>query len=107
MAQVNKNLVAIDENITLDIPTDATAVVGVQYGVGGLGTIVLEGSMDAGASWFTIQLLKPDGTAAVLLLAAAGQGYADVSYCDRVRVRKSVAGAGGVLVGVNLATRAA
>lgn len=106
MAQVNKALVGAGETIVLDIPTDDTAVVGIQYGAGGLGTIILEGTMDGGASWFTIQLQKPDGTAAVLLLAAPGQGYADVSYCDKVRVNKTVAGAGAVNVSVNLSTRA-
>lgn len=107
MAQVNKALVALNDNIILDIPTDDTAVVGIQYGAGGLGTIELQGTMDGGATWFTIQLLKPDGTAAALNLAAPGQGYADVSYCDKIKINKTVAGAGGVNVSVNLSTRAA
>jgi hypothetical protein len=105
MARANKALANINDELRFDIPTDDTAVVGVQYPVGGAGTIILEGTMDGGVTWFTIQMLKPDGTAAVLLLAAAGQGYADVSYCDMVRIRMTVAGANNVTM--TLATRAA
>jgi hypothetical protein len=96
MATVRKTLVALNDNIAIDIPTEHGAVAGVEYGVGGLGTIELQGRMHNLGAWFTIQLLKPDGTAAALNLAAAGVGYADVSYCDMVRVNKTVAGAGGV-----------
>lgn len=107
MATVNKVLTAINEEIILDIPTDRTAICGLQYGAGGLGTVELQGTMDAGVTWFTIQLSKPDGTAAALSLVAAGQGYAEVGYCDRVRAKKTVAGAGPVTTTLNLATRAA
>jgi hypothetical protein len=107
MATVRKTLVALNENITLDIPTDKGAIAGVEYGAGGLGTIELQGQMHPAGAWFTIQLLQPDGTAAALNLAAAGVGYADVSYCDKVRVNKTVAGAGGVDVDFTVNTKAA
>ena len=106
MATVRKTLVAANDNIELDIPTDKGAVAGVEYGAGGLGTIELQGRLHPLGAWFTIQLQKPDGTAAALNLALAGVGYADVSYCDRVRVNKTVAGAGGVDVDFTLNTKA-
>lgn len=107
MASVKKTLVALNDKVEMDIPTDKGAVVGMQYGAGGLGTVELQGTVDGGLTWFTIQLLKPDGTAAALNLAAAGVGYADVSYCDKIRANKTVAGAGGVDIWLNLATKAA
>lgn len=107
MATIRKTLVALNENIVFNIPTDKGAVVGVEYGAGGLGTIELQGRMHDLGAWFTIQLLKPDGTAAALNLAAPGVGYADVSYCEFVRVNKTVAGAGGVDVDFTMNTKAA
>lgn len=107
MAQATKILTALNEDITFDIPTDDTAVVGVESQTAGDNSIVLEGNM--GGAWFTIQMSKPDGTAPALLITGAGVGYADVSYCDKIRVRKSAIGVGAVpvTVKVNLSTRAA
>jgi hypothetical protein len=105
MAIVKKNLVALNDNVELDVPTDFGAIAAIQYGAGGLGTIELQGTVDGGATWFTIQLLKPDGTVAATNLAAAGVGYNDVSYCDKVRINKTVAGAGAVAVVLSLALR--
>lgn len=104
MAKVAKQLVALNDVVVLDIPTDHSAIAGVQYGVGGAGTIVLEGRILDG-DWFSIGMKKPADDTAVVSLAAAGAGYADVSYCDAVQVRKTVAGAGPVLVGLSVVPR--
>lgn len=101
MAKVVKPLVAAEDVVVLDIPTDQSATAGVQYGAGGSGTIVLEGRILDG-DWFGIGMKKPADDTALASLAAAGAGYADVSYCDAVRVRKSVAGAGAVNVGLSV-----
>jgi hypothetical protein len=104
MAIVRKPLVAQDDAVVLDVPTDHSAIAGVQYGVGGLGTIALEGRILDG-DWFGIGMKKPADDTALATLAAAGAGYADVSYCDAVRVRKTVAGAGPVNVGLSVVPR--
>lgn len=103
MARVVKILTAANEEIKLDVRTDKRAVAGVQYGAGGLGTIVLEGRI-LDAEWVAIGLQSPAdaNAAAAANLAAAGAGSADVSWCEEVRVRKSVAGAGPVTVGFTI-----
>lgn len=96
MAQISKSLTLINEGFELKIPQDQDAIAGLQYGAGGLGTLVLEGTCD-GITWIPFGLYPADGTAVVLNLAASGIAYARVGYVLKVRVRKSVAGAGAVL----------
>lgn len=92
MAIASGDLTALNSVIELKLPTDRTAVAGVQYPTGGAGTIVLEGTLD-GITWVDIFMSHPDGSAAASGLAAAGVGYADVSYFKKIRVRKSVGAA--------------
>lgn len=78
--------------------------VSVQYGTGGAGTIVLEASLDEKddptIQWSPIQMKNPNdiGGAAIGSLSAAGLGISDVVAYRLLRVRKSVAGGGPVVV---------
>jgi hypothetical protein len=80
---------------TIDIPRDGFVQAGLQYGAGGAGTVVLEGTLD-GTTYQTIGLTPASNGAVVLLLAASGIGWADVSIYSKIQVRCSVAGAGVV-----------
>ena len=78
----------------------------VQYGTGGSGTVVLEVTADDVdtidkiplAQWTAIQMKNPNDIAGAPIssLAAAGLGVADIVAYRGVRIRKSVAGTGGV-----------
>lgn len=99
MARVQQALTAADETITLDIPEDESGLGSVQYGAGGLGTIVVEASITRDA-WFQVGLRNALTDAVVADLSAAGGAYFPVAGYNKVRVRKSVAGAGPVTVGL-------
>lgn len=95
MARITEALTALDEEISMLIPEDQDAIAGIQYGSGGLGTLVLEGTCDD-VTYHAIGIYPADGSAVVADLAAAGIAYARVGFVKRVRIRKSVAGAGPV-----------
>lgn len=105
MATAQKDLTNANDEIRVDVPNDHGYIAGIQYGTGGLGTIVLEGRINNGNDWFAIGITPAAGGAVVASLAAAGAGSADVSFCEEVRIRKSVAGAGPVTAGLQLSKR--
>lgn len=97
-----KTLVADGDQIgPLELSLGDGYIAGVQYGTGGTGTIVLEGSIIPD-DWFAIGMSKSADGSGTANLAAAGAAFADVSHCDRIRVRLS--GAGNVQVGLTVAT---
>lgn len=98
----NKSLTAADEvNGPFVVPRDSFTQAGIQYGAGGLGTIVLEGTRND-TDWVTIGFDKDDGSGVATSLAAAGGGHADISTLSQIRIRKSVAGAGAVLTSLSI-----
>lgn len=104
MARATKVLTNINEEITISDVDELNGAASIQYGAGGLGTLVLEVScQDNGAAppvddWVQIKIFNPAiaVNAAVDNLAAAGYAWAEVVGVKKVRVRKSVAGAGPV-----------
>lgn len=101
-AKATKTLTALNDLVgPIEVP-GGVIMAGVQYGAGGLGTIILEGTLND-TDYATIALTPAGGGAAVLLLSAAGIANADVSAYSRVQIRKSVAGAGGVLATLTVA----
>lgn len=77
------------------LPKDRKIRASVQYGAGGQGTIVLQGTVD-GTTFIDIGLTPASYGAVVANLAASGIGFADVSGFRSVQINKSVAGAGAV-----------
>jgi hypothetical protein len=74
--------------------------ISVQYGAGGAGTLVLEGSND-GVTWISAGLTPIAGGSVVTTIAASGIWFHQI-VANFYRVRKSVAGEGGVDVTVNI-----
>jgi len=78
--------------------------VSVQYETGGSGTVVLEVSLDepedSSIQWNPIQMKNPNDIAGAPVnnLAAGGLAVADVVGYRTMRIRKSVAGAGGAVI---------
>jgi hypothetical protein len=98
MALVKKDLNAVSDAITLQVPPDRTAVAGFQYPTGGTGTLIPEGTLDE-LTWHAISVTPIGGGAGVVSIAAAGIWYADVSYLHKIRLRKS-ASAGACIASV-------
>jgi hypothetical protein len=103
MARIRKTLTALNEVVgPIPIVGHVNGSMGVQYKSGGSGTIVLEVTLDeiddSSPEWIGVQMRDPTDIAGTPIdnLAAAGIGIADVVSYKGVRVRKSVAGAGGV-----------
>lgn len=99
MATASEDLTALDSTLVLNVPTDRVAVAGIQM-KSGAGTLVLEATID-GTNWKAVQMDVPGtiGGAGVANISAVGDiGYADVSYAEQVRVRKSVGAASCVAV---------
>ena len=100
----NKILTAAEEvNGPIVVPRDHIVNAGVQYGAGGLGTLVLEGTLNE-VDWVAIGLTPAGGGAVVASVAAAGIWYAAVSQYSSVRLRKSVAGGGPVTSSLSIAS---
>jgi hypothetical protein len=100
--EATKILTAIDDVLVLDPAESINGAVGVQYGAGGAGTIILEGKVgDAQAAWLAIGMKSYTDGSAIANLAATGGGYAECVGLDIIRVRKTVAGPGDVLVSIN------
>lgn len=91
-----------NDALTVRIPTDRLSVAGVQYPAGATGAFALEGSID-GETWNTIQVRSAaDETVLAVSVSAAGLHYADVSYCEWVRLRKTNAGSSTLPVALSL-----
>lgn len=101
MASVTKSLTEADEVITIDIPQDKSGFVSVQYGTGGQGTLVLEGTIDY-ETWVELEMQDEHG-GVVASLTAAGIAHQRTFALEAVRVRKSVAGGGPVLASLSWA----
>lgn len=96
-----KVLTAANDAIEVQIPTDRLAVAGVQYGAGGAGTVVLEGTLDD-TTWIVIEMVDPnDHTTFATSITAAGIWQADVSVFKKIRARYSVDG-GSVTVTLSM-----
>lgn len=111
MAAVTKVLTALNDVCgPLDIPQDYSAAGSVQYGSGGLGTIVVEGILEGQdesvtANWIGLKLNNPNTKGDVDNLAAIGIGNFECWAYNKVRIRKSVAGAGGVTATLSISPR--
>jgi hypothetical protein len=99
MARAQQVLTLANEAITIDVPEDQSGLGSIQYGAGGLGTLVVEASIIRDA-WFPVGLRNALTDAVVADLAAAGGAYFPVAGYNKIRVRKSVAGAGPVTAGL-------
>lgn len=100
MARSVAILTALNDAVEVNAADVASAVASMNYGTGGLGTIVLEVSAADPDEWIQIKVKNPAFAvnAEVDNLAAAGIAWADIKGVRKVRVRKSVAGAGPVTV---------
>jgi hypothetical protein len=94
---IRGSLTNAEETLVLDTNEYQAGAAVVQYGAGGLGTIVLEATVN-GTDYVALKMTNPTTKADVDNLAAAGVAWAEVVGYDKVRVRKSVAGAGPVAV---------
>lgn len=101
MASVTKSLTEADEVITIDIPQDKSGFASVQYGAGGQGTLVLEGTIDY-ETWVELEMQDEHG-GTVASLTAAGIAHQRTFALEAIRVRKSVAGGGPVLASLSWA----
>lgn len=96
-----KTLTDADDEVNLNqAQLDLASSVSFQYGVGGVGTVVLEGSND-GTNWHTQEITPIGGGAGVTSAAVAGIWWATV-VTTQLRVRKTVAGGGGVDIMIDL-----
>lgn len=106
MARVQGVLTALNDLLLYPNVTDEFNGGGsVQYGIGGLGTIVVEvhsGYLDAnGNPEWTAIAMSDSGNNIVASLAAPGIAFFDAIGINALRIRKSVAGAGPVRVALN------
>lgn len=102
MATAKKVLTNVNDEIVIDIPTDQSGAIGVQYGAGGAGTIVVEGTIDS-TTWLALKIINVTTKVDADNLAASGIGSVEVYALEKVRVRKTVAGPGDVTVTISLA----
>jgi hypothetical protein len=113
MAATTKALTGANEVCgPLDIPQDYSGAGTVQYGNGGLGTIVVEGILEGqdesvAANWIALKLNNPNTKGDVDNLAAVGLGNFECWAYNKVRARKSVAGGGAVTVTLAISPRSA
>lgn len=105
MAQVLKNLNAVDAAITFNISEDQIGgVFSLQYPTGGIGTIVVEATLDD-ITWEALTFVKSSDTASTLVASAAAAGLfiGDIPACAKIRARKSL-NAGACIVGFSVGT---
>jgi hypothetical protein len=104
MAQAIKQLAALNDQIEIDVPTDQNALPLIQVAAGWAGTLVFEGMMLGSGDYVILPMtniaVTPNTSA--LNTVAAGIFTGPVAPYDKVRVRVSVAGAGGK-VGLSVA----
>jgi hypothetical protein len=96
MATIKKQIAALNDAIEIDVPTDQTAFPSFQLPAAWAGTVVLEGTIVGGADYFVIGVTPAAGGAVAALAAAAGGWNGQPGAYEKVRLRVSVAGAGGV-----------
>lgn len=97
MAQIKKQIAALNDAIEINTPSDSISLPTFQLPVGWAGTAVLEASMDDGVTYGALTIIANDAaqTKSVSVAAAGIYSSAPGSY-DRVRLRVSVAGGGGI-----------
>ena len=95
MATIKKAIAALNDAITIDVPTDQPCLASVQLPAGWAGTVVVEATLDD-VNWVALGLTPVAGGASVALITAAGIWTAAVGAFEKVRARVSVAGAGGI-----------
>ncbi len=111
MARITGVLTNVNDALTIKDVDENNGGVSITYKTGGLGTIVVEvsaldsqtnvnGNLVDDDEWVQLKLRNPSAAvnADVDNLAAAGIAWADIIGVKKVRVRKSVAGAGPVTV---------
>lgn len=104
MARATKVLTNINEEIVIGDVDEINGAASIQYGAGGAGTLVLEvSSQDDGANppvdqWVQVKMFNPAIAVNDFVdnLVAVGYAWAEIVGARKVRLRKSVAGAGGV-----------
>lgn len=103
MARARGILTNLNDEISLEDRDEINGAASIQYGAGGLGTVVME-QTNNDAEWVQLKMKNPSTAvnAEVDNLAAAGIAYAEIVGASKVRARKSVAGAGPVTVVLTL-----
>lgn len=96
MAVAKKAIAALNDAIEIRLPADQTTFPTIHLPVGWAGTVVLEATDNDGADWVALGLTPAAGGAIVALAAAAGMWNGQPGAYQRVRLRVSVAGAGGI-----------
>lgn len=102
MAQVKKQLAALNDAVEIDVPTDQNAQPTLQLPAGWAGTAVLEATIVGGSDYVALGMTPVAGGAVVAVAAAAGMWNGTPGAYDKVRARVSIAGVGGV-VGLSVA----
>lgn len=94
MARAIKQLAALNDAITINLPGEESCIGSVQLPVGWAGTVVVEAQIND-VDWAPVALTPAAGGAAVANIAAAGMWTFGPLAANIVRARVSVAGAGG------------
>lgn len=95
MAIAKKQITALNDVVAIDVPTDQTVLPAIQLPQGWAGTVVLEGTID-GVTYDALSLTPALGGAAVASAAARGIWFGPAGSYDKLQLRVSVAGAGGI-----------
>lgn len=95
MAVAEKVIAALNDAITMRLPNDQTTFPTFHLPVGWAGTVVLEATNNDGADWVVLGVTPVAGGAIALLAAAAGMWNGQGGAYQSVRLRVSIAGAGG------------
>jgi hypothetical protein len=96
MATIKKQIAVLNDAIEIDVPTDQSALPSFQLPVGWAGTVVLEATILGGVDYVVLGITPVAGGAVALLAAAAGMWTGPAGAFEKIRLRVSVAGAGGV-----------
>jgi hypothetical protein len=95
MAIAKKQIAALNDEIRIRLPNDQTTFPTIQLPAAWAGTVVLEAT-DNDIDWVALGLTPAAGGAIVALAAAAGIWSGQPGAYTQVRLRVSVAGAGGI-----------
>lgn len=96
MAVAKKAIAALNDAIAMRLPNDQTTFPTIQLPAGWAGTVVLEATDNDGVDWVALGLTPAAGGAVVGVAAAAGMWNGQPGAYQQVRLRVSIAGAGGV-----------
>lgn len=94
MARAIKQLAALNDDITIDLPGEEACIGSVQLPTGWAGTVVVEAQIND-TDWAPVGLTPAAGGAVVASVAAAGMWTFGPIAANKARARVSVAGAGG------------